>query len=260
LADACLADVGDRIYPLFNIIGLNDNTPAPETKTSGYGEGIAYVEKPHSFELDTRDYGSKFFAELRKFRNRKDLRVYWIDASGFIGGQKNSSGDLLGFRCTFKPKQIKVGNVADVSKYMVQLDLLDPTCLTDKIDAIKFDDDVNLSNELNGVLNVEVTGFANNVGAGMRLSTEISKINLYEEYSDELAAVGAWSLRVNGVAHTITGVTKVPITKEWQLTWASITGNFEISLAPTLTLAGLGVGGNGASGFESPIPYKQTVV
>lgn len=253
LSDACLAPVGNRIYPIFNIIGLTDNTPAPEAKTSGYGVITKHVEKPHSFELDTRDLGGKYFAELRKFKNRKDLRVYWIDASGFIGGEENSDGELLGFKCTFQPKQIKVGNVADITKYMVQLDITDPTALTDKLSAIQYEDTVNLENELNGILNVNISDVAaGTLTLRVSLITEISKTNLYDEYSSIIVANPAAFIatKADGTANVITGITANPLTKSFTiaLTAAGLT---TLKLEPAAALATLGIGGNGTSGFES---------
>jgi hypothetical protein len=253
LSAACLAPVGQRIYPMFNVIGLTDNTPAPEAKTSGYGIITKHIEKPHSFELDTRDLGSKFHAELRKFKNRKDLRIYWVDAEGFIGGEENADGDLLGFKCTFQPKQIKVGNVADVSKYMVQVDLTDPTCLTDKLSAIEFADTVNLDTELNGVLNVdlvECTGLASN--ATFQVISSISKTNLYDEYKAELVELSSYVFTNAATGATIvpTGITSSDSNKTIIVNIATSV-LLRIRLKDPVYLASIGVGGNGTSGFES---------
>lgn len=258
LSSACLAAVGSRIYPIFNVIGLTDNTPAPEAKTSGYGVITKHVEKPHSFELDTRDLGGKYFAELRKFKNRKDLRVYWIDASGFIGGEENSDGELLGFKCTFQPKQIKVGNVADITKYMVQLDITDPTALTDKLSAIQYDDSVNLETELNGILNVELVNVGTPAPGEVNVSvvSSISRINLFDEYSTLLADVDAWDVvRDDGYLDALISAVVNPATKTITLSLDGgappIGQSFVISLATPAELAALGIGGNGTSGFES---------
>ena len=80
---------------------------AADIKKSGYGFNIKQDEKSHEFTIEFENKGIKFHKNLRKFRERKDMRVFWIDTQ-FIGGLRTSTG-LRGFECTFMANQVKVG-------------------------------------------------------------------------------------------------------------------------------------------------------
>jgi hypothetical protein len=244
LKTSTLAPVGQRIFPFFNIIGLTDNTPAPEKKTSGYGVTTQIVEKLHSFEIEIKDFGGAFFKEMRKFNGRKDLRFFWVDTD-FIGGEQTSTG-LKGFRASVFAKQVKVGNVADYTKYMLEVELTDPSALTDKLVSIPVPETVTLSSELTGILNVTLTGTpsATSKTANVVIETAISRTNLFDEYSADLSATGAWS------ATDLTSVVADPATKSFNLLFGT-SGAKSISLKTPAELAALNVGGNGTSGFES---------
>ena len=244
LQAATYAPVGQRIFPFFNVIALTDNTPAPEQKVSGYGIGQGTIEKSHSFEIELKDFGGEYFKQVRKFNGRKDLRIFWIDR-GFVGGEETSTGGLRGFTVSnFHAKQVKVGNIADVTKYMVQIDLFDPSALTDKLVSFAIPETTTISSELKGVLNVNLTGVAGGSHiANVTVETAISKINLYDEYSTELAATAAWD------ATGISSVTAVPATKSFDILFSGA-GAKTINLKSAAALVALGIGGDGSSAFE----------
>lgn len=133
------ADPLMRIYPLNIIEGLTDNTAAPEKKMSGYGNTKGITEQTHQFEVELESHGIHFYKNLRKWNGRKNVRAYWVD-KGFIGGYKDSNGDLQPMELDIFFKQVKPGNVADITKYMCEVELKDEKALTDNLDGMAIPD------------------------------------------------------------------------------------------------------------------------
>jgi hypothetical protein len=258
LKAAALASMGNRIFPIHNVGGYTDNTPAPEEKKNGFGDTVALIEKAHSWDVELDDMGYLWWANLRKFNGRKDLRVIELTPE-VICGSVLSNGDFVGHKATTLAKQVKVGNKTDITKYTVALTLKDPKALTDKIRTIAIPDEVTISDEVMGILNVNLAliGTATATSAKVTVTEEISKISLYDEYSgsSQLGAAAAWvaTNSVTGATVTVTGVTAVPATKSFTLAYATQTNPVTISLATPSVLAAtpLFIGGGETSGFES---------
>ena len=151
------ADPLMRIYPLNIIEGLTDNTTAPEKKMSGYGNTKGIIEQTPQFELELERHGIHFYKNLRKWNGRKNVRAYWVD-KGFIGGYKDSNGDLQPMELDIFFKQVKVGNVADITKYMCEVELKDEKALTDNLDGMAIPEGFKVKNEIFGLTDVELSG------------------------------------------------------------------------------------------------------
>ena len=146
-----------RIYPLNIIEGLTDNTAAPEKKMSGYGNTKGIIEQTHQFEVELESHGIHFYKNLRKWNGRKNVRAYWVD-KGFIGGYKDSNGDLQPMELDIFFKQVKPGNVADITKYMCEVELKDEKALTDNLDGMAIPNGFKVKNEIFGLTDVELSG------------------------------------------------------------------------------------------------------
>lgn len=247
LQNASVASGRDRIFYIPKVFGNEDNTPEPEVKKSGYGFLVKTDEMPHEFTIEHEDLGIEFHKRLRKFRNRKDLRVYWIDTT-FIGGQQTSTG-LKGFKCSFIAKQVKVEG-GDYTMYKSTLQIQDPTALTDKLATILLPEDFDLSVELGGILDVDVTATGGALSASVKAKTSISKTDLYNLYADEMAVVSAFvCTNEYGTIVAPSAVVKDDANKAWVLTLP--VGVYSIKLASPSALVALGVGSLTSGGYES---------
>jgi len=239
----------DRCYPIKVIEGYTDNTEAAELIKSPYGNPQKSNEKPHTAEIDTENLGIGYWKNLRKFKNQKNLRALWVDTA-FIGGQKNADGDLVPFECTFEAKQVKVGDGAgSITKNMVDFSLKRATSLSDDLEAVAFDENYDLSNDIYGILGVELTSPAANVVVA---KTAISKENLFDSYAAALAVIGAWKLTNTITGQLITsGVTvaQSPTYKGWIFTGITVPTDFE--LTNPAALAAINVGSSTAGGYET---------
>ena len=252
LQEATLASGKDRVFYIPKIFGNEDTTPDPEVKQSGYGFTVKIDEKPHQFNIELEDLGIKFYQNLRKFKDRKDMRMYWIDTT-FIGGQQTSTG-LKGFECTFMPKQVKVGiKGGDYTMYKAELQLEDTMALSDKLSTVLFPENFDLSVEMGGILDVELTATGGLGIATVKAKTWISRTPLYNLYADALAVAGAWVVRdasTNAIV-TPTGVAKDTVNEGWAISLSA--GTYNITLASPSALEALNVGSLTSGGYESNI-------
>ena len=241
------ADYKDRVYYIANK-GLTDNTDAPESKMNGIGEEVYYVEKAHKFEVELENLGIFYAKNLRAFNGRKDVCVYPVFDS-FIAGKYTATG-FAPFTASMWAKQIKVGNITgDLTKYMAAIQIEDPKALTDNVDAIEYEHGVDFATEIGYVHNVTL---GNPSGVIVTAHVTATDENLYDDYADALAAVGAWVVTdtITGAVVTPSGVTKNATYKGWNLAYTN-SNPVLVQLANPTALAVLLVGSVTAGGYES---------
>ena len=175
------------IYPLNIIEGLTDNTAAPEKKMSGYGNTKGVTEQTHQFEVELESHGIHFYKNLRKWNGRKNVRAYWVD-KGFIGGYKDSNGDLQPMELDIFFKQVKPGNVADITKYMCEVELKDEKALTDNLDGMAIPEGFKVKNEIFGLTDVELSGKGGVLRATVTGVMAISKEDFVSKFASALIA------------------------------------------------------------------------
>ena len=231
-----------RIYPLNIIEGLTDNTAAPEKKMSGYGNTKGVTEQTHQFEVELESHGIHFYKNLRKWNGRKNVRAYWVD-KGFIGGYKDSNGDLQPMELDIFFKQVKPGNVADITKYMCEVELKDEKALTDNLDGMAIPNGFKVKNEIFGLTDVELSGTGGVLSATVTGVLSISKEDFVRKFYGELFANGPW---------VVDGVSKNPDSIiNWNVLFTLTAGTHKIKLASPIILAENGIGSNTSGGYES---------
>jgi hypothetical protein len=231
-----------RIYPLHTIEGLTNNTAAPEKKLSGYGNTQSVTEQPQQFEVEIENNGIEYYKKLRTWNGRKDVRVYWIDKT-FIGGYLDSNGDLLPMEASVFFKQVMPGNVADITKYMCELELKSPTALTDDLSAISIPEGFKVKNEIHGLRDVTLAGTGGVLSASVTAVMSISKENFATKFASELTD-DAWL--VDGAA-TSPSVIDANGVAAFVLT----AGSHTIKLNTPSALAGWVIGSLTSGGYES---------
>ena len=235
------ADPLMRIYPLNIIEGLTDNTAAPEKKMSGYGNTKGIIEQTHQFEVELESHGIHFYKNLRKWNGRKNVRAYWVD-KGFIGGYKDSNGDLQPMELDIFFKQVKVGNVADITKYMCEVELKDEKALTDNLDGMAIPDGFKVKNEIFGLTDVELSGTGGVLSATVTGVMAISKEDFITKNASEFTSA---TFLVDG-----TSVAPTSISNGVAL-FTLTAGTHKIKLASPSVLASDGIGSVTSGGYES---------
>ena len=221
-----------RIYPLNIIEGLTDNTAAPEKKMSGYGNTKGIIEQTHQFEVELESHGIHFYKNLRKWNGKKNVRAYWVD-KGFIGGYKNSNGDLLPMELDIFFKQVKPGNVADITKYMCEVELKDEKALTDNLDGMAIPDGFKVKNEIFGLTDVILSGRGGSGELYVSIVTSISKEDFVSRFDSELLQLG---LSINGQVQAPAAIAN------GELVYAGLsTGSYEVKLPSPTALVAAGI-------------------
>lgn len=236
------ADPLMRIYPLNIIEGLTDNTAAPEKKMSGYGNTKGIIEQTHQFEVELESHGIHFYKNLRKWNGRKNVRAYWVD-KGFIGGYKDSNGDLQPMELDIFFKQVKPGNVADITKYMCEVELKDEKALTDNLDGMAIPKGFKVKNEIFGLTDVELSGTGGVLSATVTGVMAISKEDFISKFDTELTTDNTFL--VDGIQTTPTSVTNGVVL----LTLTA--GTHTIKLNTPTELSILSIGSATSGGYES---------
>ena len=236
------ADPNMRIYPLNIIEGLTDNTAAPEKKMSGYGNTKGIIEQTHQFEVELESHGIHFYKNLRKWNGRKNVRAYWVD-KGFIGGYKDSNGDLQPMELDIFFKQVKPGNVADITKYMCEVELKDEKALTDNLDGMAIPEGFKVKNEIFGLTDVELSGTGGVLSATVTAVMAISKEDFVSKFSTALIADTHWL--VDNTQTTPTSITNGSVL------FTLTAGTHKIKLASPSEMASDAVGSATSGGYES---------
>jgi len=251
LQNATLAAVDSRLFPVMQLQGMTDNTPAVETKTAPYGNKVSQVEKPHSFTFELENWGIGWFSEARKFNGRLDMRAYFVTPK-LVLGEKTATG-FQGFEVSVNFEQVKPGNVADYTKYMVNVEITDPMSLSENTHAVEIPEGTILRNKLKGITSVTLEAL-NDLGEIKAYKT-INGQNMYDLYSAALAKPTAWVVTdVVGNVVALSSVTAVPATKSWLLTPTDMppdTCIFSLASPSELSVLLPAVGTAATGGFES---------
>ena len=237
------ADPLMRIYPLNIIEGLTDNTAAPEKKMSGYGNTKGIIEQTHQFEVELESHGIHFYKNLRKWNGRKNVRAYWVD-KGFIGGYKDSNGDLQPMALDIFFKQVKPGNVADITKYMCEVELKDEKALTDNLDGMAIPNGFKVKNEIFGLTDVELSGTGGVLSATVTGVMAISKEDFISKFEYFLGN-GLGNFLVDGTSADPTSISNGVVL------FTLTAGTHKIKLGPPALLEAHNIGSATSGGYES---------
>ena len=258
-----LAAPAERMFPILTIQGTTNDTTAPEAKKAPYGSTVDYVENNHVFGYELEDLGIQWWANVRKFNSRTDLRVILFDPKA-IHGCLDAEGNLQGFEADLNFLQIVPSTKTDYTKHNVKVELKDPEAF-DSCHSIEIPAGTVMKTKLNGVTDVELSAAA--ASGGVLTVTAVKKLtrqDMYETYADELAKVAAWSVinAATGDVITPTGVTKNVAAKGWDIAYSQDGITALVSLVAPAALAALtpAVGTASAGGFESdtlPVLLEQ---
>ena len=254
LQTATLAAIDSRIFPVLHIQGATDNTTAVETKTAPYGNKVSQVEKPHIFTFEMENWGIGWWSEARNFNGRLDMRAFFVTPK-LVMGEPTATG-FTGYEITVNFEQVKPGNVADYTKYNMNIEITDPRSLSENTASVEIPEGTIIRNILKGITGISLSTIADapnlaTVGAVKKINNQ----NLYDIYADALAKPTAWvALNAStGAVVTITGVTKDAVNKGWAIAHAETDLPVVLSLAAPAALAALtpAVGTATTGGFES---------
>jgi hypothetical protein len=241
----------DRVYPLPEIVGVTDNTEDPVSQTLGYGDPVIVREGKYNFAYQFVRGGFCVNKALRKF-NKKAVKVILWDANGVIYGTITTDKGLAGIPLTqFYARPPKINDGSNVTAYIYQI-TFSPNYLADDVAFVE----VPLSQlqALNGLQNIALSPAAARATNVMKIKafSGCEGLDLYDEYSTELASSALWNVTLNGANITLTSVVVDANLKAWTITMDAtdpdynVSGPFVVKLAAVSALSAAGV-----EGYES---------
>lgn len=226
----------ERCFVVKGITKINNKSKEPTVLSLGTGEEKEIRDGSYSFEFETLN-GIYFNKQIRKFNNREDLSVIFVDVNNVLWG-RNYADTLKGFEISdiFTKAVDITAETANLSKTVTKIALKDIKQINDEYLYIKYEDNLDLY--LQGLINVELVKI--NTGTGtvtVKVQDDENKINLYDDYSSVFGVAGAYLLSQNGAAVTITSVTANDLTKTFTIAFSG-TGNFDLTFANDILING----------------------
>lgn len=253
-----------RAYPVKELTGFKDGSKE-ETKgaTGSYGaeQFVKRTEYFWEFEL----INGVFYANrLRSFNSpNHGYDVIFLDEGNQIWGTKSETAGVIGLKgFTLSEFHVRDNSMNDGTKSpntVVTFALQDAKEFNENI-AMLSDAVVNIElADLTGMIDLTHTS----VGGVLKISVGVlkadDKIDLYDTYSTQFAALGMWIVKKGGVikavgttANDLVAIAANPITKKWDITlYAGSAGtDFTVEMQTPAILAAAGIGGAPGNYFE----------
>jgi hypothetical protein len=258
LQDACLASGQDRIYPMFRFKEIADGSGDVTKNTSGYGVNEIVREGKYDWTFTFSQSTGLYNLQQLRMLNGGQYRAFFIDDNGNIIGTQDDAGNFMGAALEYfyaKPWKVNEGTKpAVVAAEFAHSNMKD---LNDNV-AI-YTPTFDVEDTVKGLLNLQLHSIlvaAGKVTIGIR--TEGDKVDVYPQYSTELAVVTLWK-----VLNVTTGLSVVPTTvavnsakSGWDVSLPA--GTYQIGLASPAALSTALVGGAPENGYEG-IPVTVTI-
>jgi hypothetical protein len=249
-----LAASGDRIYPVHNLIAVEDGSEDDVVETSGYGFDTTVRSGAYKWNFRYSVGALCLNMNLHKLAKGRKFSVLLIDKDNNVVGTKDSDGNMYGLTIgNFDPKKIKVADGAAPTMYHVEINLPNPEELNENFAIMKCN--FAVETQIKGLLNVALET-TNPDGSGVDVSALVGcdKVNMYDTFATDLEDPLGWIIKDStGAAVVISGVTKNATPKTWTLAATLAAGTYTVQLGAPLTLYALGVGVPPANGYESDI-------
>lgn len=194
LEDATKANSqNERILPVHNFVGMEDNSEDLVEETLGYG-GISVIrEGRYNLTFQLGQGGLCLLNSLRKF-NGRPVRVLLYDAAGVLYGYKDGS-TIKGIPVELfyaLPFTFSDGS-GTTTAFRIRL-VIDPSYLNDNLAFVATSGEGFLLQEIEGLLDIrleETTGSANPV-LKIKGFAGCGSQNVLKDYATELADEGMW--------------------------------------------------------------------
>lgn len=253
IKDATRDDRGSRAYPIMSLSNFEDKSKEP-TKAAIGNLSIQEVTMQQGVPSFTFQHykGELFHKQLAAAQNA-NLKLMIIDENYVLYGTVTSDGKLTGFSLAeFYVQLAKFATASEPAKYPFDVTLNDITEYKENLGLVQLDSTVlNISGNRDVVLSLEAQ--ATNVAKVKAIAT--GGKNLGDNYSTELAVVGAWTAtnKTTGAPITLTSVSWDATNERFNITVDSTAytalgsgTKVTIDLADAAALSALGV-----DGFES---------
>lgn len=249
LQAAAIADLkADRLFPIGGFVDITDNSTDPEQQTFGYGPIVNTSDGTINWSFPFLKGGLCLLKSLQAF-NASDIRVLFYDTAGTLFGWKvgETMKGIPLIQFVAPPWKAPTGNT--VMDTRVIFNFL-PRYVNKEIGFKKVNDFSLDSIEGLQNVNIKQTGTQAKPVYKVKVFTGCSGIDLYEQYSTELADDAMWvaTNKATGAAITISSVAVDAAINGFTVTLATTggypaVGEILLTLAAPSVLAAAGIVG-----------------
>lgn len=238
-----------RAYPFPAQVTFTDNSTDPTFQTFGSGSLGLANEGVYDWMFQFTQGGLCLSNALRKFNGGSNQKFVVVDLQGNLYGTKVGTS-LKGIPSHYiYTDKLKAATYTEVAVYAYRVNFM-PRYFNEDIAFINlgYSELAAIEGLRNVNISLAVTPRVANV-IKVRLKTGCSAVDLYTDYSTELAAVGNFRVSRNGAVVTITSVAvdanlgAFTITLDATDPDYNVAGPFVVNLAPVSVLAAAGVVG-----------------
>lgn len=214
------ADQPERIYPFPHFVGMTDNSEDAVDVTYGFGGTEKVRDGNYKWSFRFRNGGLSVSNRLRSFNGKQNKYavIFFDDDNTFIG-TKSGTGITGIIMEEIYTKKWKANPGNDTTMYEIMFNF-QPEQINEDLAFKKVTNSSYLLRDLNGLLDVTPAQLAvANLTVTVGLTDQCGA-DMYDEFADEFAVVGAWVLAnaTTGGAIPVTSVTKNATLKGWVIT------------------------------------------
>lgn len=246
----------DRLYPIFHVDGVTDNTGDAAIAESTYGKVKDAQHAQPRWTVNLSTYGLKALQNINQFAGNKNLSVMPVfkggDGNSVILSRKGLDGKNYGLECIFYTSKASpaAGINLTENQFMIAFDDYD-AFFSSALEFIPMDAGIKLRNYIHGVhdLTIKISS-ASASAITFALVDSASGEVIGDTYSTALIQAGAFLLNLNstGAPVTITGTT-----------WSSITKLFTSAGTFTLAAHTFAMASPSALAALSPVPFGNGI-
>lgn len=206
LEEKVLADIGLRIFPYHNFIGITDNTEDLQIETTDYGTKIPTRDGDYDLTFRFQKGGVIVFNEMQKNAGDGKFFVFYDQDNNLFG--YNTKDGIRGIPTLFIAQPWRMATGSTAAQYLLRFIFAPIYINKGNLGYVR--PKFNLF-DIKGLQNVtlELVNLAANV-ATVIARTTVSGANMYQQFSTNLQQTAAWKAEdEEGNTIAITGVTPV---------------------------------------------------
>jgi hypothetical protein len=268
LQAACLADnPANRIFPIFNFIGMTDGSEATVVQKHPYGDEDTVREGLYNWKFQFRKGGLSLLNRMRRLNTTPDtIGWLWLDDNNILYGTSGldatgAAGIMAIPQGDYHADPFKVNDGSKIAEYMIK-SVFYPAYINDYVAYIDMQG-LDVPTSVYGLQDLVIQATPGVIPASGSFSVQVfsmePRVNLYSAYSVLLAAANLWKAanHSTGAVITITAVTADPVNQAFTVACTitappyPVTGNVDINLVGPTELATALI-----DGFESATPVS----
>lgn len=263
-ADAIAALPANRLYPVFHVDGVTDNTADANIQESAFGKVKDVSHAQVRWTVNMSDYGLRALANIDVFRHNTKISVYPVFKGGLgnssIATWKLSDGKNYGARARVYTSKAAISSGVNMTENQFMIAFDDEDIFFNRnIEFIPTPEGQKLSRVLHGVHDLTLKVYSATTSAiEVGVVDAASGAIMGETYELALEQAGWWMLNLTSTGATVTiqSVTWSNITKRFTLAGNFTTAEHLLgSVDPTAAAALTVPFGNGITGgfYAAPV-------